>query len=76
MTCVCASIRDFSRFKTIRLKPAKFFFPNFVVKWFLGTMLKAQIKDEVRGPSRKKHQTSDKPRRVGDRRLHTNKNFG
>lgn len=46
MTCVCASFRNFSRCETIRLKFAKFFFSIFVVNWFLGTMLKAQINGE------------------------------
>lgn len=75
MTCVCASIRNFSRFKKIRLKPTKFFFRFLLLIGFCGTMLKAQINDGLRGPTRKQRQTSDKPRRVGDRRLNTNKNF-
>ena len=71
-------MRDYQGFFSIQDNSSetyKILFSIFVVNWFLGTMLKAQINDGLRGPTRKQRQTSDKPRRVGDRRLNTNKNF-
>lgn len=50
-------------------KKSRFFFENFVADAWGGCMLKAQFDDGLRGPTRKQHLTSDKPRRVGDRRL-------